>query len=65
MPSKILHLQAWCSDKGFDTVMHPIIKCVIFLEDLLGEMVAKRSKDPFGNVRIARKALSKIRCLSQ
>jgi len=56
--------QAWCNDKGYDTTIHPIVKCVLFLEDLLAEMVAKNSKDPFGNIRVARKALSKIRCTS-
>ena len=54
-------MQAWCDSKGLDTVMHPIPKCVIFLEDLLQEMVDKKSKDPFGTIRVARKALSKIR----
>jgi len=55
-------LQAWCDRKGLDTVIHPITKCVIFLKDLLSDMVAKKSKDPFGTIRVARKALSKIRC---
>jgi len=59
---KHVHTQAWCNDKGYDTI-HPIVKCVLFLEDLLAEMVAKNSKDPFGNIRVARKALSKIRCV--
>ena len=54
-------MQAWCDKKGFDTVIHPIPKCVIFLEDLLQEMVDKKSKDPFESIRVARKALSKIR----
>jgi len=54
-------IQAWCEAKEFDNVIHPIIKCVVFLEDLLEEMVAKNSKDPFGTIRVARKALSKIR----
>ena len=54
-------MQAWCDNKAFDTVIHPIPKCVIFLEDLLQEMVDKKSKDPFGTIRVARKALSKIR----
>ena len=54
-------MQAWCDNKAFDTVIHPIPKCVIFLEDLLHEMVEKKSKDPFGTIRVARKALSKIR----
>ena len=54
-------MQAWCDNKAFDTVIHPIPKCVIFLEDLLQEMVDKNSKDPFGTIRVARKALSKIR----
>ncbi len=58
-------MQAWCKDKGYDTVIHPIIKCVLFLEDLLDEMVAKKSKDPFGNIRVARKALSKVRYVCQ
>ena len=58
-------MQAWCDNKRFDTVMHPIPKCVIFLEDLLQEMVDKKSKDPFGTVRVARKALSKIRYCTQ
>ncbi len=48
---------------SLDTVMHPVTKCVIFLEDLLADMVAKKSKDPFGTIRVARKALSKIRCV--
>ncbi|DBA81233.1 TPA: hypothetical protein ACH3X2_007046 [Trebouxia sp. C0005] len=52
---------AWCDHKAFDTVIHPIPKCVIFLEDLLQEMVDKKSKDPFGTIRVARKALSKIK----
>ncbi|DBB05611.1 TPA: hypothetical protein ACH3X1_012231 [Trebouxia sp. C0004] len=56
---------AWCDRKGLDTVIHPITKCVIFLEDLLSDMVAKNSKDPFGTVRVARKALSKIRELQR
>ena len=54
-------MQAWCDNKAFDTVIHPIPKCVIFQEDLLQEMVDKKSKDPFGTIRVARKALSKIR----
>ena len=41
-------MQAWCDNKAFDTVIHPIPKCVIFLEDLLQEMVDKKSKDPQG-----------------
>ncbi len=36
-------VQAWCDAKGLDSVIHPIIKCVVFLEDLLEEMVAKKS----------------------
>ena len=59
-----MRTQAWCNDKGYDTTIHPIVKSVLFLEDLLAEMVAKNSKDPFGNIRVARKALSKIRCVS-
>jgi len=54
-------MQAWCDKKSFDTVIHPIPKCVIFLEDLLQDMVDKKSKDPFGTIRVARKAISKIR----
>ena len=54
-------MQAWCDKKAFDTVIHPIPKCVVFLEDLLQEMVDKKSKDPFGTIRVAGKALSKIR----
>ena len=38
-------MQAWCDNKAFDTVIHPIPKCVIFLEDLLQEMVDKKSED--------------------
>ncbi|DBA96543.1 TPA: hypothetical protein ACH3X1_015415 [Trebouxia sp. C0004] len=56
---------AWCERKGLDTVIHPITKCVIFLEDLLSDMVAKKSKDPLGTTRVARKALSKIRELQR
>jgi len=58
---KCAHVQAWCQNRGFDTAIHPIPKCVFFLEDVLEEMVGKRSKYPFGTVRVARKALSKIR----
>lgn len=47
--------------KSFDTVIHPIPKYVIFLEDLLQDWVDKKSKDLFGTIRVARKALSKIR----
>jgi len=32
-------LQAWCDKMSLDTVMHPVTKCVIFLEDLLADMV--------------------------
>ena len=53
--------EAWCDKKAFDTVIHPIPKCVIFLEDLLQDIVDKKSKDPFGTFRVARKALSKVR----
>ena len=34
--------------------------CVTFLEDLFQEMVDKKSNDPFGTIRVARKALSKL-----
>ena len=54
-------MQAWCDKKAFNTVIHPIPKCVIFLEDQLQDMIDKKSKDPFGTIRVARKALSKIR----
>ena len=54
-------MQAWCDNKGLNTAIYPIPKCVIFLEDLLEEMVAKKSKDPFGSIRVARRALSKIK----
>ena len=57
-------LQAWCDRKGLDTVIHPITKCLMFLEDLLSDVIAKKSKDPFGTIRVARKALSKIRHVS-
>ena len=59
-------MQAWCDSKSFDTVLHPIPKCVVFLEDLL-QMVDKKSKDPFafGTIRVARKALSKIKLCTQ
>jgi len=56
-----VNMQAWCDRKGLDIVIHPIPKCLIFLEDLLSDVVAKKSKDPFGTIRVARKALSKIR----
>ncbi len=58
-------MQAWCDNRALDTVIHPILKCVVFLEDLLQEMVNKKSKDPFGTIRVARKALSKIRYCSK
>ncbi len=47
--------KAWCNDNGYDTTIHPIVKCVLFLEDLLAEMVAKNSKDPFGNIRVEKR----------
>ena len=53
-------MQASCDKKAFDTVIHPIPKCVVFLEDLLQDMVDKKSKDPFGTIRVARKALSRL-----
>ncbi len=53
-------MHAWCDKKGLDIAIHPIPKCVICLEDLLQEIVAKKSKDPFGTIRVARKALSKL-----
>jgi len=61
--ASMVSLQAWCDKMSLDTIMHPVTKCVIFLEDLLADMVAKKSKDPFGTIRVARKALSKIRCV--
>jgi len=36
-------MQAWCDKKGLDAAIHPIPKCVIFLEDLLQEMVVNKS----------------------
>ncbi|DBA84418.1 TPA: hypothetical protein ACH3X1_006054 [Trebouxia sp. C0004] len=54
-------MQAWCDKKAFDTVTHPTPKCVVFREDLLQDMVDKKSKDPFGTITVAIKALSKIR----
>lgn len=56
-----LSAQAWCEGRGLDAVIHPTTKCVVFLEDLLEEMKQKQLKDPFGTIRVARKALSKIR----
>ncbi len=50
-------MQAECDKKGLDFAKHPIPKCVSYLEDLLQEIVAKKSKDPFGTIRVARKAL--------
>ena len=59
IPSKrIVSLLLW-----YCTVIHPVVKCMLFLEHLFYEMVAKKSKDPFGNVRVARKALSKVWCV--
>ena len=60
----LVKLQAWCDRKELDTVIHPITKCLMFLEDLSSDVVAKKSKDPFGTIRVARKALSKIRYVS-
>ncbi len=60
----LVKVQAWCDRKGLDTVIHPIPECFMFLEDLLSDVVAKKSKDPFGTIRVARKALSKIRYVS-
>ncbi|DBA92779.1 TPA: hypothetical protein ACH3X1_002971 [Trebouxia sp. C0004] len=37
----------------------------MFLEDLFSDVVAKKSKDPFGTIRVAGKALSKIRELQR
>ena len=57
-------LQAWCDRKELDTVIHPITKCLMFSEDLLSDVIAKKSKDPYGTIWVARKALSKIRYVS-
>ncbi len=56
-----LTAQAWCEGKGLDALIRPTAKCVVFLEDLLKEMKQKQSKDPYGTITVARKALSKIR----
>ena len=53
-------MPAWCDEKGLDTAIHPIPKYTTFLEDLLQELVVKKLKDPFGTIRVVRKALSKI-----
>ena len=57
-------LQAWCDRKALDTIIHPITKCLMFLEDLLSNAIAKELKDPLGTIRAACKALSKIRYVS-
>ena len=54
-------MQAWCDNNGLDTAIHPVPKRIIFLEDLLEEMVAKKSEYPCGTIRVVRKALSQIR----
>ncbi len=93
--TKMSMLQDWCDEKGLDVCIHPITKCLVFMEvsfamgpqccalcdmavkplhqywlvsqDLLEEMIQKKSKDPFGTIRVARKALSRIRyeCLQR
>ena len=41
-------MQAWYDRKGFDTAIHSIPKCVIFLEDLLQKMIDKIHLGPSG-----------------
>ncbi len=45
----------------------PLHQYCMVSQDLLEEMIQKKSKDPFGTIRVARKALSRIRyeCLQR
>jgi len=41
--------------------VQPLHQYCMVSQDLLEEMIQKKSKDPFGTIRVARKALSRIR----
>jgi len=41
--------------------VQPLYQYCMVSQDLLEEMIQKKSKDPFGTIRVARKALSRIR----
>ena len=44
-----------------DMAVQPLYQYCMVSQDLLEEMIQKKSKDPFGTIRVARKALSRIR----
>ena len=49
-------MQAWCDNKALDTVIHTIPRCYIPGTPATGD---RKSKDPFGTIRVAKIALSK------
>ncbi len=50
-----------------DMAVKPLYQYCMMSQDLLEEMIQEKSKDPFGTMRVARKALSRIRyeCLQR
>ncbi len=52
---------------AYDMAVQPLHQYCMVSQDLLEEMIQKKSKDPFGTIRVARKALSRIRyeCLQR
>jgi hypothetical protein len=67
------HYQVPCFHGGrrlgseFCAAVQPLHQYCMVSQDLLEEMIQKQSKDPFGTIRVARKALSRIRyeCLQR
>ena len=57
-------MQASFDNKAFDTVIHPRPVGVNFLEDLLQEMVDKKSKDPFWDNQSGQRSTSQYQAFS-
>ncbi len=43
---KHVHTQAWCNDKRYDTIIHPIVKCVLLPETLRDAQGVDYFRDP-------------------
>ena len=57
-------VQAWIEahpDLPYGYLVYPSSKVSAFLQDLLNEFKARKSKDPLGNIKAARKALRHLR----
>lgn len=57
-------MQALFDNKAFDFVKHAVSSCVNFLEDLLLEMVDKKSKDPFWDNHSGQRGTSQYQAFS-